>query len=248
MTSSAKRFSWLQFLGELLITLGVLSLLFAFYEAYWTNLEAGRNQTVAERNLDERWENPRARHTPELGQAMARLYIPAFGPDYQFAIIEGTDEQELLAGPGHYTDSQLPGEPGNFAVAGHRVGKGAPFNDLGHLNACDAMIVETATNWEVYRVLPIDSRDLDCYPPDVDKRVRDGDYSHLVGRHITDPSDYSVISPLPGTDAEGPDLLPILTLTTCHPQFSNAERMIIHAVHVRTEPKTGDLPQEMMEG
>jgi len=29
----------------------------------------------------------------------------------------------------------------------------------------------------------------------------------------------------------------MLTLTTCHPEFSNAERMIVHAVLVETSAK-----------
>ena len=36
-------------------------------------------------------------------------------------------------GPGHYTNSQLPGQIGNFALAGHRVGKGEPFLNLDQL-------------------------------------------------------------------------------------------------------------------
>ena len=50
------------------------------------------------------------------------------------------------------------GGGGQFAVAGHRVGKGAPFNDLGNLKACDAVVVETQNSWEIYRVLPIDAQ------------------------------------------------------------------------------------------
>ncbi|MCI6207098.1 MAG: class E sortase [Corynebacterium glucuronolyticum] len=255
MNTSAKRFSWLQFLGELLITFGVVCLLFAFYEAYWTNLEAQRNQAEAAQELEQRWENPRNRLNPVLGEAMARLYIPAFGPDYQFAIIEGTGEQELLAGPGHYEDSEMPGEPGNFAVAGHRVGKGAPFNDLGHLESCDAIIVETATTWEIYRILPMSldpavraDEAAPCLPPDIQQRVANGDYQHVQGRHITTPDDYNVVHALPGSDEEDPtpEMLPVITLTTCHPQFSNAERMIIHAVHVRSQDNS-TVPHEMQE-
>ena len=29
----------------------------------------------------------------------------------------------------------------------------------------------------------------------------------------------------------------LVTLTTCHPQFSNAERLIIHAVRTDVQPK-----------
>ena len=40
----------------------------------------------------------------------------------------------------------------------------------------------------------------------------------------------------------------LLTLTTCHPQFSNAERMIVHAMEVAHEPKVeGKTPAVLEE-
>ena len=216
-------------LGELMLTIGVVLLLFAFYEAYWTNVESGQLQEEASADLEEQWRNPRQKMEPELGEAFAQLYIPTFGSDYHFAIIEGTNEDDLLRGPGRYVDSQMPGEMGNFAVAGHRVGKGAPFNDLGKLETCDDIVVETQTERITYRVLPIDGEQVDCFngiPPE---------YSHVVGRHITTPGDVSVIDPVPGTEADPTQGM--LTLTTCHPQFSNAERMIVHAMEVGKEAK-----------
>lgn len=212
-----------------MLTIGVVLLLFAFYEAYWTNVESGQLQEEASANLEEQWRNPRQKMEPELGEAFAQLYIPTFGSDYHFAIIEGTNEDDLLRGPGRYVDSQMPGEMGNFAVAGHRVGKGAPFNDLGKLETCDDIVVETQTERITYRVLPIDGEQVDCFngiPPE---------YSHVVGRHITTPGDVSVTNPVPESDA-APNR-EILTLTTCHPQFSNAERMIVHAMEVEKEEK-----------
>ena len=216
-------------LGELMLTIGVVLLLFAFYEAYWTNVESGQLQEETSADLEEQWRNPRQKMEPELGEAFAQLYIPTFGSDYHFAIIEGTNEDDLLRGPGRYVDSQMPGEMGNFAVAGHRVGKGAPFNDLGKLETCDDIVVETQTERITYRVLPIDGEQVDCFngiPPE---------YSHVVGRHITTPGDVSVTNPVPESDA-APNR-EILTLTTCHPQFSNAERMIVHAMEVEKEEK-----------
>ena len=216
-------------LGDLILTIGVVLLLFAFYEAYWTNVESGQLQEEASARLEEQWRNPRQKLEPELGEAFAQLYIPAFGSDYHFAIIEGTDEEDLLRGPGRYVDSQMPGEVGNFAVAGHRVGKGAPFNDLGALKTCDDIVVETQTERITYRVLPIDGDQADCFndiPPE---------YSHVAGRHITTPGDISVTNAVPESDAE--PSREILTLTTCHPQFSNAERMIVHAMEVEKEEK-----------
>lgn len=139
---SKSRLSVSLVLGELMLTMGVIVLLFAFYEAYWTNIESAKIQTQVSHDLDQKWQkrvNPRRKIQPELGTAFARMYIPSFGSDFNFAIVHGTDDTALLAGPGHYVDSQLPGEKGNFAVAGHRVGKGAPFNDLDKLQACNAI-------------------------------------------------------------------------------------------------------------
>ncbi|KXI15812.1 sortase family protein [Corynebacterium sp. CMW7794] len=232
--------------GELLLTAGVLLLLFAFYESYWTNIESGKLQDQASEKLDEEWVNPRGQLHPELGEAFARMYIPTFGSDYQFAIVEGTNDEDLLAGPGRYTDSQMPGEFGNFAVAGHRVGKGAPFNDLGNLQTCDAIVVETQSEWITYRVLPIDGEPADCLTPEQQGKLT-GEYANVLGRSITLPSDVGTIAPVPGTDnAEASEGL--ITLTTCHPQFSNAERMIIHAMETDHQPKVaGERPAVLEE-
>ena len=261
-----RRVSVTQVLGELLLTVGVIILLFAFYESYWTNLASGRLQDEKASALEVRWGeaeaegervNPRQKLTPELGEAFARMYIPAFGSDFQFAIVEGTEDEDLTAGPGRYVETQMPGEAGNFAVAGHRVGKGAPFNDLGNLQVCDAIVVETQTEWITYRVLPIDAVGDDrraeatgCLTPEQVERVTTGEYAGVQGRHITLPGAIEVINPVPGLAATqtDPGLEALITLTTCHPQFSNAERMIVHAIEVESTPKiAGERPAVLEE-
>lgn len=257
---SRPRPTFSQVLGEVFLTVGALVLAFAFYESYWTNVEAGRQQEAANERLDELWQaegeqqpegervNPRGRFTPELGEAFARMYIPSFGSDFHFAVIEGTDEEELLAGPGRYTASQMPGEAGNFAVAGHRVGKGAPFNDLGNLRSCDAIVVETFASWNVYRVMPMSvdptTRQQEaaaCFTDTQVQRMTGGEYAGVVGRHITTPNHIEMINPVPGatTTEVHAGAEPLITLTTCHPQFSAAERMIVHGMLVEQIPKTG---------
>lgn len=236
-----------QVFGELMLTLGVVLLLFVFYEAYWTNLAAGRAQNRVASDMQDRW-NQRQHHETQLGEAFARIYVPSFGSDFAFAIVQGTTDEDLNAGPGHYVDSQMPGEAGNFAVAGHRVGKGAPFNDLGELQACDAVVVETSTAWEVYRVLPLAASGSErtaqaeqCLSPEQVERFDGGDYSDVVGQVITTPDDVAAIHPRPNKpEVEADDSLePIITLTTCHPQFSNAERMVVHGVLTETIEKDG---------
>ncbi|WKD58328.1 Sortase family protein [Corynebacterium capitovis DSM 44611] len=235
-----------QVVGEALLTVGAVLLLFAFYEAFWTNLHSQRLQSGAHEQLEGQWVNPRGTSEPQLGDAFALLRIPAFGADYAFAVVEGVDEASLLVGPGHYPGTQLPGQPGNFAVAGHRVGKGAPFNDLGQLSACDAVVVETQTQWVTYRVLPTSTEAAQraaeaapCLSGALAERVVGGDYAGVAGKVITTPRDTSVIAPLPGREGDSvAGLAGVLTLTTCHPQFSNAERMIIHAIQTEVVEKS----------
>ena len=49
-----------------------------------------------------------------------------------------------------------------------------------------------------------------------------------------------MLDPIPGTppDAGVEASEGLLTLTTCHPQFSNAERMIIHAMETERQEKS----------
>ena len=250
----------LSILGEILLTVGVFLLLFAFWEVYWTNLQSARQQSSATDRLASEWSddrNPRPLTEPTEGTAFARLSIPSFGPDFNFSVVKGVTDADLNIGPGHYMDTQDPGQQGNFSIAGHRVGRGAPFNDLGRLETCDSVVVQTAGSWLVYRVLPIDvpadqrqAALSECMEGELATKMSTGDYAQVQGRHITVPTDVSVINPLPNLDrtsvADSDEKL--LTMTTCHPQYSNAERMIVHAVQVREDPKRpGYEPPELTE-
>lgn len=250
-------------LGELLLTLGVVLALFVVYQVWWTDLDAARAQSAADSTLDQRWAapaNPRERgmtpgDTGPDGTAFARLHIPAFGSDYRFAVVSGTSDAALEIGPGHYTETQAPGEPGNFAVAGHRVGRGSPFNDLDALRPCDALVYATAHEWLIYRVLPVDAPDRaaaraqagECLPTDLADRATSGPYDGLSGVSVVRPEDVWVIDAVPGrAGPASPDLLPLTTLTTCHPQFSAAERLVVHGVLERAEPRVaGVVPAEL---
>lgn len=264
--------------GQTLVTVGVVVLLFVVYEVYVTDLFGERKQAAATEAVDKQWADrapvtdtvvvqdpaqlvtdPRQRtpqYTTLTGEGFAKLYVPAFGADYTFTIVEGTDPDDLYIGPGHYPETQLPGQPGNFAVAGHRVSKGSPFNDLGLLNSCDAVVVETKDDWFVYRVLPMQEEKAD-WATAAGTRPQCGGvtplpspYDTVAGREITLPSDYAQVLPVPHVDStEVPaDAQRLITLTTCHPQFSDAERMIIHGVLTASYAKsTGFLPPELSE-
>lgn len=207
--------------GQTLITLGVVVLLFIVYQVWVTDQINEGRQTELTQDLRQRWESgqdplERPDEGPgqlPLGEGFAFLRIPSFGLDYVRVVLEGTDEDKLTEGPGHYPDSALPGEVGNFAMAGHRVSRGSPFLNLDQLEPGDAIIVETSDSWFVYRMLGDSAAD---------------DVDGIPGREIVDPSAVEVVAPVPGRPGAEPTRS-LLTLTTCHPKFSAAERLIIHA-------------------
>jgi sortase (surface protein transpeptidase) len=242
--------------GELLITFGLVVALFVLYEVYVTDWFSALKQHDATSQLDDAWKNHRGlADRPLDGAGIAKIYIPSFGPDFAFTILQGTGAQVLEAGPGHYPDTAMPGQPGNFAVAGHRVGKGSPFNGLDLLHSCDSIVIETADQWFVYRVLPLRG-EADGWaagkatqPQCAGVGPLREPYQDTVGKEIVLPSQGEVIAPVPGE----PDVVPppgqenrLITLTTCHPQFSARERLIVHGVLVAQYPKVpGQRPAEL---
>ncbi|SFF04225.1 class E sortase [Blastococcus tunisiensis] len=229
--------------GQTLITIGLVALLFVVYELYVTDLLAAREQDRLSEQIQEQWADlppadaptvapPAGSATPGadpappapesiqvgLGDPVAVLHIPRLGADYERVVVEGTAQVQLAQGPGHYLDTAMPGQEGNFAVAGHRVGRGSPFLDLDRMRPGDAVVVETASTWYVYRVLG-------------DPATGDfgADPSGIPGRAVVDPAAVDVIAAVPGRATAGPTEGAYLTLTTCHPKYSAAQRLVVHA-------------------
>jgi sortase A len=71
------------------------------------------------------------RVTARAGDPLGRIFIPKTGKNFVF--ISGTGVEALKNGPGHYSDTALPGERGTVAIAGHRTTYGAPFQRLSKL-------------------------------------------------------------------------------------------------------------------
>jgi sortase A len=212
--------------GQTLITCGLIVLLFVYYEVYVTGWFTHREQSKLKHTLSEVWANgqdPLALPGSEIaqldaGKGIANIYIPRLGRDYAWTIVEGTTQADLDKGPGHYSHTALPGQVGNFAVAGHRVGKGEPFLNLDHLRPGDSVIIQTATTWYVYKVKGQLHNNLAL--PDADG---------IVGREIISPTDSAVLEPVPDHVGATPTER-LMTMTTCHPKFTASHRMVVYAV------------------
>lgn len=232
-------------IGQILITLGVVVLLFIGYELWFTDVLNARTQHRLTTKLEKQWSegddplvrpsgSPSGSASPgpggqplpgesvrqvPLGTGIAIIRIPRFGLDYARTIVQGTGEAQLNDGPGHYVDSPLPGAVGNVAIAGHRVSKGSPFLDLDKLLPGDAIVIETKDFWYTYRVLG------DAATGSFTANTPDG----IPGREIVSSTDSEVLDPVPDHPGQRPTMR-MITLTTCHPKFSASHRMIVHGL------------------
>ena len=238
-------------IGQTLITLGLVVLLFVVYEVWVTNFFAAREQTKVTDALKQEWRNDKDPLLPlpgskdpsiPLGAGIGIMYIPRLGRDFHFTIVQGSavpDDAQLEKGPAHYGDTALPGQIGNFAVAGHRVGKGQPFLNIDKLRSGDAIIVETKSNWFVYRVLGTPAG---RNPQTVRQQVaeKDGSPVMLPGREIVVPSAGRVLLPVPDNAGVQPSQA-LMTMTTCHPKFTASHRMVVYSTLVTKVPNGKDL-------
>ncbi|HVD27854.1 MAG TPA: class E sortase, partial [Mycobacteriales bacterium] len=242
--------TFLRGIGQTFITLGLVLLLLAGYEVWFTDVLNHRTQKDLTTALQEQWDEgddptvgaptkpgEQVRSIP-LGDGFALIYIPDFGTDYVYTVVEGTGTAELNEGPGHYVDSVLPGQVGNFAVAGHRVGKGSPFLNLDKLKAGSAIVIRTKTYWYTYRVLG-DTRT---------GNPRATGPLGIPGLQIVSPTEVGVIAPVPNRAGVKPTQR-LLTFTTCHPKFSARQRLVIHAqLEGSTQPTSKGLPPALATG
>lgn len=137
------------------------------------------------------------------GGIVGRLEIPSL--DSEWIVLEGTTEELLEQAPGHYEGTAMPGQLGNFAVAGHR--SSLVFRNINELHADDVIIVETKTHRYTYAV---------------------------NANYVVDAKAWEVVAADP-IGQSSKITKRYLTLTTCDPWYDNTHRLVIHAELIKTE-------------
>lgn len=231
-----QRVSVIGVIGELLITAGVLVFLFLGWQLWLNDLIVGAEDNHAAAALAQTWEieNPPTRDVPVTpidygdpvvsaapanAKTLAIMYVPRFGADWTREIAEGIGLSDVLNTRriGHYPTTQMPGDVGNFAVAAHRLTYGAPFRDIDQLRLGDRIYVMTPDGYYTYLF-----RNLEY----VDK--------HGVG----------VLDPVP-QQADVEPTTRLLTLMSCNPKWSTAERIVAYAVFESWQPISAGPPAEI---
>lgn len=212
--------------GELFITVGTVMLLFVGWQLFINDpLVANEQQTTAEQFQ----QSPTTPTAPKFeniskslkqGEVFGSVHIPRFGKHWMRLIGQGTFQKITLnkIGPGHYVSSAWPGESGNFAIAAHRTSHGAPFFNIDKLQSGDKVVIETNDGWFIYNYLQT---------------------------KIVEPTALGVIAPVPegldGAHKGGK----YLTMTSCHPKWTNHQRIIAWFDLERIDPIAGPVPKEL---
>lgn len=158
---------------------------------------------------------------PDYAETFATMYVPRWGRDYVKPISQGVSRADVLdrKGIGHYPQTAMLGEPGNFAVAAHRTTYARPFWDIHKLKLDDRIVIRSEDTWYVYSVV---------------------DY------YVEAPTYVASIAPVPRKPGTAPDGY-YLTLTSCHPKYSARQRYIVHAELVYWAPAdSGGYPVDLI--
>jgi sortase A len=228
--------------GELLITAGVITLLYVTWQLWIGDMIYGAQRTAAGQELSQQWEQAYAAPSPSLtesapppprdvepvilpqaadGEKFAVMHIPRFGSDYAWEIAGGVSRARTLdpIGIGHYPGTPMPGAVGNFAVAAHRTTWGAPFNRIAELRVNDAIVIETADGWYTYRFRTLE--------------------------YVT-PSEVEVLLPVPQVP-NAPAGSRYITLTSCSPMYAMTERIVAYGLFESFTPRTSGPPAALAE-
>jgi sortase A len=233
-------------IGQGLIALGVLLLLFVGYQLWGTGLQyshaqsslrsefedvaAGATTTTATTAPASTTVAPTTTTAPVAettttslaepdvveGDVLARLDIPRL--DETTYVIAGVSVADLRKGPGHFPDTALPGQLGNAVIAGHRTTYGAPFARINELQPGDQVVLTTRSGQRYV-------------------------YTVSGAPFVVAPTGVDVLADTPGQAT--------LTLISCHPKYTARNRIVVPATldpvvspppAPRTAPYAADVP------
>ena len=151
------------------------------------------------------------------GAIIGKLYVPRYGKKYVRTIAESTLMSVLNGvGLGHYTGTQMPGEEGNFAIAGHRFGNGGPMLKIDKLKEGDYAFVSTKDSWYTYK---------------------------WIGTKVVKPSFVGVVYPVPEGLPSAQEGGRYMTFTSCTPVHVNTFRIAAWFEFVEETPAADGKPE-----
>lgn len=242
--SAPRRVTALGVIGEILITVGVVALLYVVWQMWVGDWIIGSQKHAEASQLSQTWAEQYASASPtpapsieptapaepvipvlaepDHGDAFGIMRVPRFGENWEFRIAAGVTRDDILdeGEIGHYPDTAMPGDLGNSVYAAHRWTSGAPFDPIDELVVGDAIVIETKDGWYTYRFRTLE--------------------------YVQD-TQVEVLLPVPqkvDVAADGR----YLTLTSCAPKLNMLERIIAYALFEDFTPRADGPPASLTGG
>lgn len=245
-TRPRRRASVVSVLGELLLTAGVVVLLYVAWQMWIGDLIMSAAANEKGHAISQAWAKepapplppvvddasgvdgahpvyaPLLMSPPENGVRWnALMRVPRWGSDYAVDIAGGVTRPDTLdhGWIGVYPTSGMPGQAGNLTMAAHRTTWGKPFNQLDRLHVGDAIVIETEQGWYTYRFRTLE--------------------------YVT-PDSVDVLDPVPqNPEASRTPTGRYITLTACSPLYSLAERIVAYGVFESFQPRALGAPASL---
>lgn len=225
---------FLAVIGEIFLTLGVIVLLYVAWYFWFSNVQADVKQEAMVKEFvqdftpkditappsdDKPVSDPLVMSPPGHGETFGVIYIPRFGENYYRPLVQGTSQDVLdTLGLGHYQSTVMPGDKGNFAVAGHRQTHGSVLDKIHTLQPGDKIYVQT----------------------------KDAFYTYVYrNSEIVLPTNGAVLNAFPGKSGKSDHRL--ITLTSCNPKFGSEERIIAYGMLETWQPASAGPPVDIAE-
>ncbi len=228
VSSGRRSVSPVTVVAVLMLAIGLVFVGYAAWEFYGTGIVTLKVAEDEVKDLKRVWSTPPTTsvdptgepsvdpapepEAPQAGTTAWLIRIPRLGADFEWPIIAGIETSDLARGVGWFPASALPGEIGNFALAGHRVTHGEPFRNLLDLRVGDKVIIETREAIHTY--------EMTTAPKDLTVKFTEN----------------WVLDPVPGHPGAAPTEA-MITLTTCQSFFHTPDRSVGFGVLVGTELK-----------
>jgi sortase A len=215
--------------GQTLMTLGVVVLLFCVYELYVTGSSPPGSRPASATTCARRGPSRRpargvaAAGQPatvpvslDLGQGFAVLHIPSLADYDPWVVVEGTSVADLKNGRATSPARRCPARSATWWCR-------APHHVRRAVRAADELTAGLAG------------------------RARDAGrlvHLHRAGQDDRAPTATEVTLPVPGDPTAKP-VERLLTLTTCHPKYSAKQRLIVRAELTAASSKSDGLPDAL---
>lgn len=140
----------MKYIAYLIVTIGVLFFFYGFYELYKMKTNEKERmeevETLISDKIIEAGEEINFDYSIyNKGETVGSFHIPKL--NRELPIVEGTDEEELAEGVGHFSKTAFPGQGKQILLSGHRD---TVFRNFGELEIGDELHVKMKSGIFIY--------------------------------------------------------------------------------------------------